>query len=207
MVFLCAITPVFDECLPAFQLLTASLQEQTFKDFIHVAVSNGESPTIKKWISELGDPRFIYDEFPREPTPSSDALFINLCKRRNYGLKKYQAHRFVFLDADLKIITSEYFELLKHHHQDPLVILAKIKNGPSILPRFPVELGTIDIANYSVSQSIAKTVDYPIDISCLGYANDFRFYTKLENFPYLVLPPICGIKDGNKSYLRFTERN
>jgi hypothetical protein len=207
MTFLCAITPVFDDCFDAFKLLSESLSKQSLTDFIHVAISNGKSSRIELFIQNLNDTRFIYEEFPYESTPNLESLFTNLGKRRNHCIKKYNAERFVFLDADLQITANNYFELLREHHDDPLVILTKVKNGQSTLPKFPIKLGKIDISNYSFSKTIAKKVDYPTDVQIFphGYANDFRFYERIGNFPHKVLPNICAIKDGNKSYTRLSD--
>jgi hypothetical protein len=205
--FLCAITPVFEPCLPAFKLLTQSLLEQTFQDFIHIAISNGKSASIQEWTSSLKNSRFIYDELAAESTPTLSTLLCNLGKRRNHCLKKYDADRFVFLDADLKITDNAYFQKLWLAHNDAAVLLTKVKNGPTTLPKFPIERGRIDIANYSFNREIAKKVDYPTDIDFrYGIANDFRFYERLGRYSWKVLPDICAIKDGNKCYTRLSER-
>jgi len=205
--FLCVITPVFDDCLAAFKLLVEALQHQTCEDFIHVAISNGKSTAIQEWLSELKDPRFIYEEFPAEPTTNLVLLLTNLGKRRNHCLKKYEADRFVFLDADLQIIDTAYFQKLCNSHWEAPIILTRVKHGPTTLPKFPITLGNIDISNYSFNREIAKKIDYPTDVSfaLYRYANDFRFYDSIGMYPHKILSDVCSIKDGNKYYTRVSD--
>lgn len=207
MPFLCVITPIFEGCAGAFHLLVEALQQQTMGDFIHVAVSNGPSPSIGKYISLLKDTRFIYEECPLEPTNDLIALLTNLGKRRNHCLKKFDADRYVFLDADLKITDNTYFQRLFDSHSDAPVIITHVMNGSTKLPKFPARLGSIDISNYSFNRMIAKTKDYPmnVDYAQYRYANDFRFYEKLAIYPQKIISAVCAIKDGNKSYTRITD--
>lgn len=165
------------------------------------------SDGVCPWILGLADPRFIYEEFPAEPTTNLVLLLTNLGKRRNHCLKKYDADRFVFLDADLQIIDTTYFQKLHDSHQEAPIILTRVKNGPTTLPKFPIKLGNIDIANYSFNREIAKKIDYPTDVSFgfYGYANDFRFYDSIGMYPHKILSDVCAIKDGNKFYTRVSD--
>lgn len=198
--FLCIITPVFEPALKCVRALIKSLKQQTYQNFIHVCISNGLSPRIKKLIESQNDPRFIYDEIIYEPFKNSDCLIINLGRRREYGLKKYDADRYTFLDADFKLLKTIYFAELKKIHdltQAP-IILASVKNKDIVLPIYPITLGRIDIANYTFSQKVAKQYSYPTDIDfSLGYANDFRFFKQIQDLPMEHLDLIFGEKDGN----------
>lgn len=198
--FLCIITPIFDPSLVCVTLLIKGLKQQSFRDFIHVCISNGLSPHIKNLIESLKDPRFIYDEIPFEYLIYSDQLIANLGKRREFCLKKYDADRYTFFDVDLKLLKNDYFRQLKAKHDASQVdvILASTKNGTSVYPRQEHSLGQIDIANYTFSQKIAKQYHYPTDVdSHYGWANDYRFYEQFKHLPTQSLDIIFAEKDGN----------
>ena len=112
--FFCIVTPVFDPALTAIKTLIADLQDQTFADFKHVLISNGRSPKIANLINKINkkDQRFIYDEITQEKILTSVDLLKNLGKRREFSLKKYIARRYLFFDADLKIIDKHFFAKL-----------------------------------------------------------------------------------------------
>jgi hypothetical protein len=213
--FLCIITPVFDPAYESLCKLVAELHSQTFGRFIHVMISNGPSPKIKSYVLELNrkDPRFIYDEIKREATNNPVELLINLGKRREYCLKKYNAERYVFLDADAKLIDNNYFlKLYKAHREikrDILITLTKIhyEKNELTLPIFPIKLGHIDMANYTFAKRIAKNYNYPTDYDpAMGFANDYRFFAKIsDENNTAILNFISTIRDGNNSYKRVTE--
>lgn len=213
--FLCIITPVFDPAYESLCQLVAELHSQTFGRFIHVMISNGPSPKIKSYVLELNrkDPRFIYDEIKREATHNPVELLINLGKRREYCLKKYNAERYVFLDADAQLIDNHYFlKLYKAHREikrDILITLTKIhyENNELTLPIFPIGLGHIDMANYTFAKRIAKNYNYPTDYDpAMGLGNDYRFFAKISNENNTaILNFISAIRDGNNSYKRVTE--
>ena len=113
--FLCIITPIFNQCLPSLKILISELRTQTEQDFIHIMISNGPSNDIIKYLRDIQvEPnKFVYDELPQEPTDNVKQLLSNVGKRRNYCLKKYNTDRFLFIDADDKILSNEYFEVLR----------------------------------------------------------------------------------------------
>jgi hypothetical protein len=213
--FLCIITPVFDPAYDSINNLVAELQSQTFGRFIHVMISNGPSPKIRDFVFELNkhDPRFIYLETKEEITHNASELFLNVCKRRNYGLKNYNAERYLFLDADAKIVDNSYFMKLHSAHQeikrDILITLVKIydQNNEIILPLFPIKFGHIDLANYSVSKRIAKKFNYPTDHDAnIGYGSDYRFFSFIAtDNNTAMLNFISTIRDGNNTYKRVSE--
>jgi hypothetical protein len=212
--FLCVITPVFDPAYESLVLLTGELKEQSNPDFIHVMISNGPSPRVKQLIDQLRevDRRFIYDELPQEDQEGAVKLLINLGRRREYCLKHYEAQRYVFLDADIKLVDRDYFARLQKAHQeiqrDILITLVEINDaGRSlILPLFPIKLGHIDMGNFTFSRSIARNFSYPTDQDeKFGAANDYRFYSRIANPENTaILNFMSAIRDGNNRYRRLS---
>jgi len=155
--FLCIMTPVFDSAYESVYKLVNEVKSQTYGDFFQVMISNGPSPRIKELVFDINrkDPRFIYDEIEEEITNKPVELLINIGKRREYCLKKYNAERYVFLDADVKLVDNDYFLKLYKAHQeikrDNLITLTKFCQQESeiTLPIFPIICGNIDIANYT----------------------------------------------------------
>jgi len=209
--FLCIITPIFDPALEPAKLLIRALQNQSLGDFCHILISNGESPQTKQFVQDLKDSRFIYDEIPFQPistTVNGDSavrdLVCNIGQRREYCLKKYDSKRYLFLNADLKILDDGYFEKLFQAHSEADVLVTQIINRAgrgglgSILPRQPIHLGRIDASNFSISQKIAKEDSWPIDYHPLfGIANDYRFFKGLGRYSIKFLQFISAEKDGN----------
>ena len=213
--FLCVITPVFDPAYDSLCKLVEELQSQTYGDFWQIMISNGPSPRIKEFVTDisLNDRRFIYDEIAGEVIQSPIELLVNLGKRREYCLTKYHGARYAFLDADIKINDRDYFLKLHAAHQeiqrDVLITLTKIYHADKeiILPIFPIMLGHIDMANYTFSDYIAKNYHYPSDYDPQsGLGNDYRFFSRISNEDNTaILNFISTIRDGNNSYKRLTE--
>jgi hypothetical protein len=210
--FLCIITPVFDPALEAVRKLVNELQSQTYGNFFQVMISNGLSPRIKEFVIDVRkkDARFIYDEIKEEIINNPRDLLINLGKRREYCLKKYDAERYVFLDADVKLIDNDYFLKLHKAHKeikrDVLITLVKM-GGEVTLPIFPIAYGRIDMANFSFSKRIAKSFSYPTDFDQdIGIGNDYRFFFMISHDGNTaILNFISAMKDGNNSYKRLSE--
>jgi hypothetical protein len=203
MAFLCVITPVFDGCLDSFTLLAEATRQQTFSDFIHIAISDGESPLIKESMSSL-DGRFIYIEISPTNPKNQMELFFSITSRRDFGLKNFKATRFLFLDADLKITSSDYFQALYDGHQQypSKIIMTKIKRAPGLYyPRIPLRCGNINISNYCVTQEMAK-IGYPTDFDKFyPFANDFRFLSQvMARHDFQLLNFVSAEKDGNRTY-------
>jgi len=213
--FLCIITPVFDPALESIRKLANELKSQTYRNFFQVMISNGPSPRIKEFVSDLRekDKRFIYDEIEEEIINNSQELLINLGKRREYCLKRYDAERYVFLDADIKLIDNAYFlKIYKAHNEikrDILITLIKIfhQGRELTLPIFPIMCGHIDMANFTFTKRIARKFSYPTDYDPgIGIGNDYRFFSVISNEDNTaVLNFVSAIRDGNNSYRRFTE--
>ena len=200
--FLCIITPTFDPALDSAKCLISDFQNQTFGNFCHVLISNGESPLTKQFIDELQDDRFIYSEVPFRPASTQKDLVCSISERREYCLKKYNAERYLFLNADLMILDNEYFDKLYQAHPEADILITQVRprlNRGSILPKYPIRLGRIDASNFSVSRRIAKCCLWPTDYNPLfGIANDYRFFQSLEGAHSIkLLPFISAVKDGN----------
>lgn len=218
--FFCIVTPIFDGAYPAVRMLVAALQRQTYSNFIHILISNGpSSEEIKKYVKQLNDPRFIYDELLWEPTPNRTSLFLNICKRRNHCFIKYDAQRYMCLDADLKIISNDYFLKLFNTHfekENKSMLLTKVKyvidqkqlTNPAIFPKYPYKLGSIDLACISLNKAAAKE-GYPTDIDdTIGFGNDYRVFSKYAvGDNYFLIDFISAEKDGNRTYTRFSLLN
>ncbi|MBI4973721.1 hypothetical protein HZC27_03875 [Candidatus Roizmanbacteria bacterium] len=205
--YLCIITPVFDPALKPLKDLIRDLQSQTFPHFIHVSISNGLSPKIKKYISKLqkNDPRFIYDQLKFQPTPDWQKLLINIGKRRTYAFRKYDAVRYVFIDANSRVANNSYIAKLYMSDsfvKKDIIITQTLFPDSTLLPFFPINVGRIDITNYSFSRSIARKFRYPQNIDPeYGPANDFRFFKKINHKNNTVFFPFLGIKkDVSHSY-------
>jgi glycosyltransferase involved in cell wall biosynthesis len=213
--FLCIITPIFDGAVESVKLLVEDLKNQTFTDFIHVLISNGESSQIREYLKTQDD-RFKYIERPYEPALFKDELFGNIRKRRNYGLQNFDAKRYAFLDADLKIIDNEYFQKLFDAHDLSEVLLTKIRlhnsNPMTTLPRFPINAGRIDMANFSFSKRLAKSYTFPTSLGPektpfqYKYAGDYLIFHKIcPNNNYQMLNFVSAIRNGNTTYKRLSE--
>jgi hypothetical protein len=213
--FLCIITPVFDPALEAVRKLVNELKSQTYGNFFQVMISNGTSPRIKEFVFDLRkkDARFIYDEIEEEIINNPKELLINLGKRREYCLKKYDAERYVFLDADVKLIDNDYFLKLHKAHKeikrDVLITLAKVwyQGNEITLPIFPMTYGHIDMANFTFTKKIAKRFSYPSDFDPdIGIGNDYRFFSMISHDNNTaILNFFSAMKDGNNSYKRLSE--
>jgi len=205
--FLCILTPIFDPALPCLQMLVEALLQQTCQDFIHISLSNGKSPESENYLKSL-DSRFIYDERPTEPIKDAIQLVTNLASRRAHGLLTYQAQRYHFFDADLRLLRNDYLQELKENHQKAEIIISKTRYRGNILPIAPFDtVGQIDLANYSFSRRLANNYPYPTNYLA-AYPNDFRFFRQFIDFPQLTLNNPYAEKDGNNHnvYLRMSER-
>ncbi len=195
----CVITPIFDDAVEAAKLLTQDLQNQTYKDFTHVLISNGP---IKQTL-KIQDKRFVYEQYPFEKLNGLFELIANLGKRRNYCLKKFVADRYFFFDADLKVTDNDFFAKIKVIHDKADVIISKTIHKRRILPIPPYVNGTIDIANYSFTRNIVDKYDYPTD--CEGHiANDWRFYSRIKDESHFDSNVVYAIKDGRPMYRNLT---
>ena len=213
--FLCVITPVFDPGFESLCKLIIALKRQTCGRFIHVMISNGPSPRTREMVNHLNeqDLRFIYDEIEEEALPGPVEILVNLGKRREYCLKKYNADRYVFLDADARICDDDYFKkLFKAHKEiqrDVLITLVQMYAGQPdiILPKLPIMVGHIDMANFTFSQRIAKNYSYPTDFdSSMGISNDYRFFSRIATEDNTALLNFLSVvRDGNSTYKRLTE--
>lgn len=205
--FLCIITPIFDPALPSLTLLINKLKKQSYKNFILVCISGGESPKVEKFIKSISnsDSRFIYRSIPFNQSKNWNDILINIGKRRTFVLKNFLADRYMFLDADSTIPDNNYFAKLRSLHffiKKDILITQTIFPDGTILPIFPVKIARIDITNYIVSNTIAKSYSYPTDVLLeYGPANDFRFFKEINKKDNTVFFPILGVrKNVNPSF-------
>jgi len=204
--FLCIITPIFDGAFDCLKLLVEALQAQSCQDFIHVCVSNGPSEKIKNFLSQQ-DSKYLYCELSQLSNAMLSKLMEDLGRRRDFCLKNYDAERYLFLDADIKILNSDYFAKLKEAHSLAPVLITKVKHKETIFPLAPLQdFGHMDISNYSFIRKIAKEYPYPTDyLIFYGHANDYRFYQKFGHCPFKILDFISAEKDGNNNYKRVSQ--
>lgn len=203
--FLCIVTPIFDPALPSLKGLIKDLQKQSFPEFKHVLISNGLSPKCKAYLETVHktDPRFIYVQLKAE-VQDSEHLVANIGKRKNYGMKHFEAERYVFIDADSKIIDPDFVAKLYMSHivfrKDILVV--QIKMGDIILPRFPLYLGHIDLTNYTFSRKIALNSKYPTKPGLLyALSTDYAYFREINTATNTIFLPFTYlIKDARKSY-------
>lgn len=209
--YLCIITPVFDPALPSLKFLIKDLQAQSLGNFIHILVSNGKSSEIKKYLEQLNksDNRFIYSETPFQQTPNWKKLLINIGRRRNFAVKKYQAARYVFIDADSAIVDKSYvaklFLIDKLTKKDIIITQSKLPDT-TILPFFPINLGRIDITCYTFSQKLANKHRFPENINeHFGLANHFRFFKNINSPRNTIFFPFVAVnKDNRSTYKKVT---
>lgn len=215
--FLCVITPIFDGAIEALELLINALKKQTMKDFIHIMISAGPSEKSHNLIKSFNDPRFMYEEYAKPETKDAEGLIASLGERRTYCFKKYKAHRYVCLDADLKIKSDDYFLRLQQHHPDADILITKvwvwppkINGPPTVFPKYPLAKGGLDLSNFSFSRRIADQPGcvYPTDMGLYeGRDGDWRFFETLILFAapfrdelYKIIPIVSAIYNGNNTY-------
>jgi hypothetical protein len=203
--FLCVITPIFDEALPSLKPLIQDLKKQSFNSFIHVLVSNGKSVQSKKYINELNksDSRFIYVEIPETKTDTWQKLQVNLGKRKNFALKKYDAERYVFIDADSAITDPHFIAklCLAHFYIKKDILVVRINHKDKTLPIFPVRMGTLDMCNYTISRKLAKQSHYPTDPWQYFSATDFLYFRDINRTDNTSFLPFTYLKkDARRSY-------
>jgi hypothetical protein len=213
--FFCIVTPVYDPTLEAVKLLIKALKNQTFGNFIHVMISNGKSKAIESYVNDINanDERFIYSELEYEDINEVEEILSNLGKRRNYVLKNFYAQRYLFADADLKIIREDYLEKLFNFHNETGkdIILTLVhymlerQKRLITLPIFPIKKSCIDIANITISRLIAEKYGYPTDcVPNYDIANDYRlFHSASTEDNTIIMNFISAIKNGNNKYKSF----
>lgn len=208
--FLCIITPVFDDASEPLKKLILDLKAQNYGDFIHVSISNGESPKIKKTLEQIRktDHRFKYVELKKE-SDKGIHLQKNLSKRKNYCMKQFTADRYLIIDADSAIINRHAIAVLfiAHIFTRRDIIVFNIVHEIGILPIFPVDIGRIDITNFSFSYRIANGKNYPEKPPTRKYrelfykATDYFFFLDIHNKKNTLFLPFTYLhKDKRKSY-------
>lgn len=198
----CVITPVFDGCTESVNLLIQDLLRQSYPNFQQVLISNGPSTRIKELVEKVNDNRIIYKEYyPQEETSTPPKLIENIGKRRNQCMSSFDADRYFFFDADLKILDDGFFDKISKVHDKADIIISKIMCYGRILPEMPIKKGHIDLANYSFSRKIAQKYSYPtVYEQATDISFDWRFYAKIKNEGNYFTDILYAHKDGHNSY-------
>lgn len=211
--FLCVITPVHNPSLPSVKQLVLDMKKQSFGDFTHILISNGVSHKIRSYINKLNisDPRFVYIELKHTPTPNFAALMSNLGTRRDYCLRKIEADRYLFLDADTSIIDTCYFsKLFFAHtisHKDILVTNSEYHGEQ--LPIHPINKeGQIQISNFCITGEVAKKYRYPTKYNVeKSQGNDWVYWQKIKRRSSILFLDFLATSEGSgRSYKRATDK-
>lgn len=204
----CVITPIFDDTFKATSGLIQDLKEQTCPNFQHILISNGSSPIIQKIVNKADDPRFIYVEAPYESTPTLERLLINIAKRRNYAIENFKSERYFFFDADLLVQAKNFFAVMVDIHDKADIIISKILMPNNAIYPFALQMGFIDIANYSFSKRMAEKYKYPTDYPNFNQriANDWRFYEQMKDESHYFNDMCYAKKDGRHFYRNISTR-
>ncbi len=209
--YMCFITPVFDGCLDSLQQLIDDFQKQHHSSWIHVCVSNGPSPRLKKFLDYVSrdDPRIMYLEMPFESQASPVELLINLGKRRNYAMDKSDALRYMFVDADSALSNRHFIAQLlmcdMFINKDLLMVHTQL--GDRVLPEFPINIGTMDMTNMVLSRSIAKKLNFPDDYDPNFHGvSDYRYFLRINTPHNTAFLPVMGCeKNTRRSYTSVAE--
>ena len=189
------------------------MKKQSYGDFIHVLISNGESHKIRSFIRKLNtnDPRFEYIELDYTPTPNFTALMSNLGTRRDYCLRKINADRYLFLDADTTIVDTNYFSKLYFAHtithKDILVTNSEYHGEQ--LPIHPINKeGQIQISNFCIAREVAKKYRYPTKYNVKkSQGNDWVYWQKIKQKSSILFLDILATTEGSgRSYKRATDK-
>ncbi|MEI8339000.1 MAG: DegT/DnrJ/EryC1/StrS family aminotransferase, partial [bacterium] len=208
----CIITPVFDPAFISLKKLIIDLKGQTYKNFIHVLVSNGNSPLIESYVAKLNktDDRFIYVETIQELTVSFEEIMVNSGKRRDFCLQYFNAKWYHFLDTDTHITENSY--LAKLYVVQKLIttniMLVKTKYHGTTYPIDPIDVeGHITIVNYCFSKSVAKRNHYPTNYKDGDLSNDFKYWLKISKNQKVTILDVQGTTEGDeRSYKRMTDK-
>ena len=207
----CIITPVFDPALISLKKLIKDLKRQTYKNFIHAMVSNGQSPKIEKYVTSLQkkDSRFIFIITKAALTPDFASIKVDSGKRRDYCLRNCPAQWYQFLDADLSIIDTGYFAKLYMMQKviKTNIMLVKTKYHGNMLPANPINVeGNISLANYCFSKKIANQYRYPTNYKAGDWGNDFKYWMKIsKNEKVTSLNFIATTEGDDRTYKRMSD--
>jgi hypothetical protein len=150
------------------------------------------------------DKRFIYTELPKESQSTGTKLQVNLGKRRNYAMQNYIAQRYIFIDADTEMFNRNYIAqlLIADRILEKDIIMTQTMYKGRILPKLPLDIGTMDMTNITFSRNIAEMGQFPTDVvKSYGPITDYRFFLIINKPHNTSFMPILGcIKDARRSY-------
>lgn len=206
------VTPVFDGAVESLSLVAEELKAQTFGDWNWLLCNNGKSEVLSRFVKEQNDPRFLLISAPPLKTESFLELIAEIWRRRNFCLSLVRSELVIMLDADIKILDSDYLKLvsaaaLDHSSCDLFVHSAVHSSG--VLPRMPVRYGQIDMGCYCARSHLARRIGYPEEATFSPGSrkirhNDFKFFNTLKEacgggFYYIDTEPLIEVS-GNCRY-------
>jgi hypothetical protein len=214
------ITPVFDGSIESLDLLHKEMMGQTHKKWIWMLCSNGYSEKISKFIrNKIGlsgrilryfgkdTCRIIYSYTEYEDTKNSYDLLRNIGVRRDFCIRKIDADYIFMIDADAKILDKKTFQIINNEliKNPKSICMYKVihKHDGKILPIFPTKYGNIDMLNYCVKASLAKTIGYPTSINKKYPGNDYWYFKQIQESSrddYTLIDKILFEHNGNNKY-------
>lgn len=208
------ITPVFDGCIESLDLLHKEMMGQTHKKWIWILCSNGFSEKISKFIQNkkghnvlAKDTRLVYSYTEYEDIKNSFDLLRNIGVRRDFCIRKINADYIFMIDADAKILDEKTFQIINNEliTNPKSMCMYKIihKRDGKILPIFPIKYGNIDLLNYCIKTSLAKTIGYPTSINKKYPGNDYWYFKHIQKSlagDYTFIDKILFEHNGNSKY-------
>lgn len=204
------ITPVFDGCINSLELLYQDLQLQTHEDWVWMVCGNKFSELINGFVESKqqlpNGNRVKYLYIDGEDESNLYCLVANVCKRRDYCIKKIEADYLFMMDADAKILDKDMFKIIDFElsrNKKDLCIYKIEHEEDGVLPVFPVTVCRIDTLNFCVKASIAKKVGYAKKVNFQVPPNDWRFFGRIYDAcqgDYLLLDNLFCLHNGNSRY-------
>ena len=214
------ITPVFDGCLESLELLHKGLIGQTHKKWVWMLCSNGFSKKISNFVQnnnsfsgriltyfgkDAGRLTYSYTEY--KAIKNAFDLLRNIGVRRDFCIRKINVDYIFMIDADAKILDENVFQIINTElRKNPRSIgMYKIihKRESKILPIFPIRYGDIDMLNFCVKASLAKTIGYPTSINKKFPGNDYWYFKRAyesSGEDYTFIDKILFEHNGNNKY-------
>jgi hypothetical protein len=204
------VTPVFDPCINSLELLYKDLELQTHEDWVWIVCGNKFSKLMDEFVESKRrlpkENRLKYLYINDEDQTNFYSLIANVCKRRDYCIKRIEADYLFMIDADAKILDKDMFKKINFElsrNKKDLCIYKITHEEVGVLPVFPITHCRIDTLNFCVKASIAKKVGYPTKVNFQIPPNDWRFFGRIYdacNGDYLLLDNLFCQHNGNNRY-------
>lgn len=127
-----------------------SVQDQSYENWEQIIVSDGFEEDVKKMVENLKDPRVTYHfTYPLHTMGNY---------QRNYALKFATGEFILYLDDDNILFRDCLKKMITGFHNEEIgYVLAPILYGKNKLyPKYPFELGKIDLLNYMVRRRLIE---------------------------------------------------